>query len=182
MVEGRIFNCGFPAMAHEFAAKLRLTALVLGCTTGKELCARFRAVNPATAFDVERSRKWLQGRALPRTPQVYEDWAKLLGTSRGGDWLAACRVEAFLAEVSALFDADPGDLLRRAGQGGAHAEANAGPWHAVGHLLSGAFAAYSYAWSPYHRGQLIRGALTIAPGKGSTLTASYSELFTGQPV
>src|SRR5688572_12584306 len=129
------------AMAHEFPAKLRLTAALLGCATGKELCARFRAINPARAFDLERSRKWLQGRALPRQAQVYEDWAKLLGTARGGDWLAACTVEAFLEEVSGLFDADPGDLLRRADRHRAHAGAGTEPQHGGGHLLSGAYAA-----------------------------------------
>lgn len=169
-------------MAHEFPAKLRLTAVVLGCATGKELCARFRAVNPATAFDVERSRKWLQGRALPRQVQVYEDWAKLLGTRRGGDWVAACTLEAFVDEVAALFDADPGDLLRRADRLGARAAAGPEPHQGASHLLSGVYAAYSHAWSPYHRGQLIRGALSIVPGKGSSLVATYSELFTGQPV
>ena len=49
------------------AAKLRITAALLGCATRKELCARFRSVNPATEFDLERSYKWLQGRALPRS-------------------------------------------------------------------------------------------------------------------
>lgn len=182
LIEGQIFNRGISAMAHELPAKLRLTAVLLGCTPGKELCARFRAVNHTTAFDLERSRKWLQGRALPRQAQVYEDWAKLLGTSRGGGWLAACTLEAFLEEVSALFDADPGDLLRQADRLGARAAAGLESQQRASHLLSGVYAAYSHAWSPYHRGQLIRGALSLAPGKGSSLVATYSELFTGQPV
>ena len=51
-------------MTQEFAIKLRLTAALLGCGTHKDLCARFRAVNPSTGFDLTRSEKWLQGRAI----------------------------------------------------------------------------------------------------------------------
>ena len=40
---------------EELAAKLRLTAAALGCTTHKDLCGRFSALNPATEFDLERS-------------------------------------------------------------------------------------------------------------------------------
>ena len=174
---------GWPAEWRiEFAAKLRLTAALFGCTTGKELCNRFRAINPVTGFDLERSRKWLQGRALPRQIQVYDDWAKLLGTARTGHWLARCTLDAFLDEVATLFDADPSDLLRRANQLASRSEQVAVTQHSSGHTLGGAYVAYSHAWSPYHRGQLIRGTLVITPSKGVGLVASYSEMFTGQPV
>ncbi len=49
----------------ELALKLRLTSAALGCHGRKELCARFRAANPHTHFDLERSHKWMQGRATP---------------------------------------------------------------------------------------------------------------------
>jgi hypothetical protein len=41
-------------MYAEFAIKLRLTSVALGCSSRKELCARFRAVNPATQCDLDR--------------------------------------------------------------------------------------------------------------------------------
>lgn len=53
-------------MVRDFGHKLRITAALLGCASQKDLCARFRAVNPATAFKLERSYKWMHGRALPR--------------------------------------------------------------------------------------------------------------------
>ena len=60
-------------MAVAFAAKLRMAAAALGYTSRKELCARFRAVNPATQCDLDRLNKWVQGRALPRAASVYAD-------------------------------------------------------------------------------------------------------------
>lgn len=170
-------------MTQEFAIKLRLTAVLLGCGTHKELCARFRAVNPSTGFDLARSEKWLQGRAMPRSPQVYEDWAKLLRTERPANWLIGCAMEAFLAEACACFDADPRELWRRAGLSGA--PAGAGGWSSAAggrHYLCGAYACYSHAWSPYYRGRLIRATLRIEPARGSRLAAAYSETIAGGTV
>src|SRR4030095_10089810 len=62
-------------LAREIDRKLRLTAAFLGAATRKDLARAFHRVNAATPFDVERAHKWLQGRATPREPQVYEDWA-----------------------------------------------------------------------------------------------------------
>ena len=42
--------------------KLRFAAVVLGCTTRKELALAFRSINPETSFDVERADMWLSGR------------------------------------------------------------------------------------------------------------------------
>jgi hypothetical protein len=69
-------------MSADFARKLQLTAALLGCTTRKELCAAFRAVNPATDFELERAHKWLQGRAMPRGMAIYAEWAQVIGTAR----------------------------------------------------------------------------------------------------
>ncbi len=170
-------------MTQDFATKLRLTATLLGCGTHKDLCARFRAVNASTGFDLTRSEKWLQGRAMPRSPQVYEDWAKLLRTERPADWLVACSVDTFLAEVCARFDTDPEELRRRAGLTGAAASAAA--WAAAGgarHYLCGHYACYSHAWSTYYRRRLIRGSLRIEPTRGSRLAATYSEAIAGGTV
>ena len=69
-------------MVRDFGAKLRITAAALGCASQKDLCARFREANPGTIFELDRSYKWMQGRALPRSVGLYEDWAALLGTGR----------------------------------------------------------------------------------------------------
>jgi hypothetical protein len=170
-------------MRAEFAAKLRLTAAVLGNVTHKGLCARFRMVNPNTPCDLDRLHKWIQGRALPRSPQLYEDWAKVLGTRRSGTWLAACSTEEFRDELARLYGANVEDMLR-AGSPRIRSEASNGASTDPGSLrtLRGAFACYSLAWSPHYAGRLIRGALRLGQGKGSTLRASYTEALIGGPV
>jgi hypothetical protein len=94
--------------------------------------------------------------------------------ARSGTWLAACSTEAFLDEVCALFSADRAQVTAAAAAFGGDA------WAAVGAAdaadpVCGRYAAYSWAWSPYRRGQLIRGLLRIAPGKRGRLDAVYSE-------
>jgi len=165
-----------PAMQSDFATKLRVTAAALGCASRKDLCARFRAVNPGTHFDLERSHKWLQGRALPRSAQVYDDWAKVLGTKRSGAWLASCTGDAFLEEICALYDADPATLAERAEVSAEDAAGAASHSHSEAGYLCGTYVCYSLAWSPYYRGQIIRGALTVGTGrKGVPLQACYAE-------
>lgn len=157
-------------MAREIDRKLRLTAALLGAVTRKDLAAAFRRVNPATTFDVERANKWLQGRARPREQQVYEDWAKLIDLGRDGAWIAECDSEAFLDAVCARHQRDR-DTLRRQADG---AEGHAGAHHDHDVSLAGTYACYSHAWSPYFRGQLIRGSLAIAAA-AQRLSASYTE-------
>jgi hypothetical protein len=159
----------------EFALKLRVTAAFLGCATRKDLCARFRAVNPATDADLERVHKWLQGRALPRSSRIYDDWARLVGTGRPPHWLATCTTRQLLDELATLHGADPDRLLALAGAGGGPAS-EAADRRPGGHYLCGAYACYSHAWSPYYAGHLIRGGLGIeehAPGE--PLLATYVE-------
>ncbi|TXL71473.1 hypothetical protein FHP25_30045 [Vineibacter terrae] len=157
-------------MAREIDRKLRLTAALLGTVTRKDLAAAFRRVNPATAFDVERASKWLQGRARPREQQVYEDWAKLVDLGRAGAWIAECDSEAFLDALCARHQRDP-DTLRRHADG---ADGPAGHHHEHDVSLAGIYACYSHAWSPYFHGRLIRGALAIVPA-AQRLSASYAE-------
>ncbi|MBC2834432.1 hypothetical protein [Paragemmobacter straminiformis] len=159
-------------MSLSFAQKLGITAVVLGCSTRKELCARFRALNPATEFDLERSFKWLQGKSLPRSMTVYEDWARLLGTGRGGTWLAGCSVEAFSEEVCALFQADAREVQARTA-------AFLGEKAATGDALVGDFVCYSWAWSPFHQGLLIRGEMALRPAAQGKVGAVYSEQLDG---
>jgi len=159
-------------VAREIDRKLRLTAALLGAVTRKDLAAAFRRANPATPFDVDRAHKWLQGRARPREPQVYEDWAKLLDLGRSGQWIAECDSEAFLDAICARHQRDRHTLAHLL-EGPA---APTGQQQERGPPLAGIYACYSHAWSPYFRGRLIRGELsiTVAPTP-QRLSASYAE-------
>ncbi|MGH8428838.1 MAG: hypothetical protein ACREUF_00385, partial [Solimonas sp.] len=164
-----------------FATKLRMAAAALGCSSRKEFCARFRKANPATQCDLDRLNKWMQGRSLPRASSVYVDFATVIGVPKPGRWIADCSLEEFAAELAAHTGVDaatlavPDSLARR------------GNPRAAGLLggvatLSGAFAAYSPAWSPHFRGRLVRGALRLTPGKGGALVATYTEALLGRNV
>jgi hypothetical protein len=164
-------------MAQHIAQKLRLTSALLGTVTRKDLAAAFRAVNPKTAFDLGRADKWLQGRARPRQMSVYDDWARLLELEQPGAWVAESDLASFTAAIAARHGVDGAELGRRAGtqfEAHGHDERGSG--------LTGTYACYSRAWSPYYRGQLIKGRMSIEPGPGAHgLTATYREtLPTGQ--
>lgn len=161
-------------MSTNLAKKLSVTAAVLGCSSRKELCARFRTVNPATEFDLDRSYKWLQGRSMPRSQQVYEDWARLICTQRSGTWLSACSTEAFLDEICELFSADRDQLVGSAAAFGGAAWDDALQTDAHDPVC-GLYVAYSWAWSPYQRGKLIRGFFRLAPSRRARLEAHYAE-------
>lgn len=166
-------------MAQHIAQKLRLTSALLGTVTRKDLAAAFRAVNPKTAFDLGRADKWLQGRARPRQMSVYDDWAKLLGLEQPGAWIAESELPAFTAAIAARHGIDGAELERRAGM---QFEASTHDERGLGSGLAGTYACYSRAWSPYYRGQLIKGRLSIEPGPGAHgLMATYREILpTGQ--
>ncbi|MFK0690850.1 hypothetical protein ACFX5Q_22000 [Mesorhizobium sp. IMUNJ 23033] len=167
-------------MAQYIAQKLRLTSAVLGTVTRKDLAAAFRRVNPETSFDLGRADKWLQGRAQPRQLSVYDDWAKVLRLEQPGAWIAECDLASFTAAISARHGIDRNELERRAS-----AQLEASSSHddrGLGIALAGTYACYSRALSPYYRGQLIRGDLSIEAGPGAHgLSAIYREaLPTGQ--
>jgi hypothetical protein len=174
---------------RDVAAKLRITAALLGCAGQRELCAAFRRVNPRTEFDLWRSYKWIQGRSLPRSSQVYEDWIAVCGLDRPGGWLAACTLEEFVAAACARHDVERAALLRRAGLDGGRDRKDArhvgAPPIAVGaeeDYLCGAYACYSHAQSPYYRGRLVRGAMVVerAPRRVEGLVATYSQALFGR--
>lgn len=171
-------------MVRDFGAKLRITAAVLGCASQKDLCARFREVNPRTIFELDRSYKWMQGRALPRSIGLYEDWATLMGAERPAAWLQSCTVDEFLELVCGHFEVSREALVARAGLGArappeaAEPAAAPEPRDALpGHHLAGVYACYSHAWSPYVEGRIIRGTLVIDAAARSppSLLASYIE-------
>src|SRR5919112_1632919 len=85
------------------ALKLRLTLVALGVTP-KDLCGRFSAVNPNTAFTPQNAYKWLSGKSAPRMSQVYNDWAHVLGGDLTGAFIAASLFEEFASTVSARYD------------------------------------------------------------------------------
>ena len=164
-------------MAIDVPAKLRRTAAALGCASGEELCLRFRSVNPGTECRPERLRAWLRGHAVPHSARFYADWAVVAGISRPGPWIAECDVGAFADELAMRHGERTTPSAARDLVG--HA-AQASPTPAV--TLCGAFACYSHAWSPAHRGQLIRGTLRIHRGGEGEVRAVYSETLLGDTI
>jgi hypothetical protein len=165
------------AMVVDLAGKLRLTALLLGCDSAAALCARFRDFNDATECRPDRVRDWLRGRAQPRTRRLFEDWVRLLGVDRPGKWIQECGFAVFATELESLHGDRVTGLAAQALRGrGRPAATDTGYGHAH---LRGAYACYSQAWSPAHRGQIIRGALRIRERDGAGLEAAYSETLLG---
>jgi len=159
-------------VARDIDRKLRLTAAFLGAIARKDLASAFRRVNSKTTFDVGRADKWLQGRAQPREPQIYEDWAKLLEIDRSPRWLADCEVGELLDVLSERHGRDRVEL-ERALDGVGRSIGRRGP----GLSLNGFFVCYSYAWSPYFRGQVVRGELEIGSAMAADrLRVTYSEM------
>ena len=159
-------------MAQDIDRKLRLTAALLGTVARKDLAAAFRRVNANTSFDIGRADKWLQGRAQPRERQVYEDWAKVLELDRPGQWVADCDIETFLEEICTRHGRDRKVLAR-------DIEVFASRVNGQGPALSlaGTFVCYSHAWSPYFRGRLIRGELTVTTSSTpNRMHAIYTEV------
>ena len=167
-------------MVVAFDAKLRMAAKAIGCTSRKEICARFRAVNPATQCDLDRLNKWVQGRSLPRSASVYDDLARVIGTTKTGRWVAGCDLDDFAAELAALTGTDVAILTKRAADQARSAPGAGGLFGGVA-TLAGAYAAYSPAWSPHFKGRLVRGSLRLTPGGGG-LSAFYNESLMGQSI
>lgn len=157
----------------DVSGKLRLTAAALDCAGQKELCAAFRRVNPNTTFTLDRSYKWMQGRSLPRSARLYEEWGAVLGLDQPMEWVASCTLGEFADALCTRRGLDRATLLRRSGlSGGAEASLTTADGY-----LCGAYACYSHAQSPYHRGRIIRGALAIgaAPRRAEGLVATYAQ-------
>lgn len=161
-------------MARDIDRKLRATAAVLGLITRKDLAAAFRRVNAATAFDIERAHKWLQGRSHPRDARIYQDWAHVLDIDRSAEWIANSEFDEFLEVVATRHKANR-ETLSLQGRP-RHSEHISGA-NEVHSGLPGTYVCYSHAWSPYFRGQMIRGALSIVDGASASVRqVTYSEV------
>ena len=148
--------------------KLRFAAVVLGCTTRKELALAFRSINPETSFDVERADKWLSGKAMPRGGDIYRDWSRLLDLDRPLEWMAACSAEELADVVTQRHSLSSELLLERARDfpHGARRQPAPRPPDGGASFLEGAYACYSFSFSPYFPGWLIRSSMIIGPGHG----------------
>lgn len=166
----------FTGMRTTLAAKLRLTETILGCVGLADLCARFRALNEGTECRPGLLVDWLRGRGFPQTAELFDDWATLLGLARSGAWLAGCTFAEFSAElVHAHGKRVDGLALRAVGN-----RLDPDPPHSRAEpRLCGAYACYSQAWSPSHRGQIIRGSLRIQRTAEGFLAATYGERLLG---
>lgn len=160
-------------MARDIDRKLRTTAAVLGLSTRKDLAAAFRRVNAATPFDIERAHKWLQGRSSPRDVRLYQDWVRVLDLDQSAEWIANCEFDAFLDVVARRYDVDREALYRQSRSKHAARFSTANDSHSN---LAGTYVCYSNAWSPYFRGQIIRGELLIADAESAAgPLVTYSE-------
>lgn len=197
LMEPRREDSGAPAVSgsserSELSRKLQLTTIALGCPTSKELCARFAAVNPNTAFTAQNAYKWLRGKATPRLASVYDDWARVLGDEFTGAFVAASSFEEFaehvrlrhrvpeaaIAKLSAPPPAEP-----VSGNGADDQAGSLVPlvWQSS-HVLCGRYLAISFAWSRGEAGRLILGSMDITPSQDGPPEARYTEFLFGQRV
>jgi hypothetical protein len=161
-------------LARDFGAKLRLTTAALGSKRQKDLALAFRRADPDTTFDLPRSYKWVQGRTLPRSARLYEEWAALLGLGCTAKQSLTESMDAFWARLTRRY----GPV--RLGAPGANRRRGSAPFPpaAKGEMAPphSYYACYSHAQSPYFQGQVIRGSLWISlPSGGQGSVAHYSQ-------
>jgi hypothetical protein len=171
--------------SRHLALKLRLTSLALGCSTHKELCARFAAINRTTLFVPQNAYKWLSGKAMPRASSVYEDWVRVLDGALTAPFIASSSFQEFQDAICTRFAVPETALAILRTEAGLSANREPvlvaasfatgnGP-QLAGHWLEGAYLAISPAWSSTEGGRLIVGAVTIHPNTTQRLQISYSE-------
>lgn len=178
--------------SRHLALKLRLTSLVLCCSTHKELCARFATSNQTTQFVPQNAYKWLSGKAMPRASSVYEDWARVLGGALTAPFLASSSFEEFQDAVCTRFvvpETALSALRAEAGLPQSPAQVVAissltrgSERQPSGLWLEGAYLAISPAWSRADAGRLIIGAVSIHTDAIQRLQISYGESLPGRQV
>ncbi|MCA0922162.1 hypothetical protein [Pseudooceanicola nanhaiensis] len=132
-------------------------------------------MNPATEFELERSYKWLQGKALPRSNTIYEDWASLLGSDKSGAWIAGSSVEAFVDELCTLFSVEREELAARAGEFSGSRGLLDQKTELSEDPVCGTFVGFSWAWSPHRQGQLIQARMRVSQKTRRALEMDYRE-------
>ncbi|QCI67851.1 hypothetical protein [Phreatobacter stygius] len=174
--------------------KLRLTSLALGCSTSKELCARFAAVNPETAFTVQNAYKWVRGKATPRLSSVYDDWARILGGGLAASFVAASSFDEFAQTIRGhlpvpdaalaklrLDHPTPPPLTPPVGEASARTVVRQPSWR-PNHWLAGCYLVISLSWSQAEMGNLILGRAEITPADGDDFAVRYTESLFGQDI
>ena len=186
-----VFSAGSGA---ELAMKLQLTSLALGCSTSKELCARFAAVNPETAFTTQNAYKWVRGKATPRLSSVYEDWARILGGGLTASFVAASSFDEFAQMIGRHLPVPDSALTKlrhdhpslpvpaAPANGPVAGSAMQQPSLRPNQWLAGDYLAVSLAWSQLKTGNLILGRAEIAPADGGDFSIRYTESLFGQDV
>ncbi len=167
-------------MTRDLGLKLRLTQLVTGCVTQKALHARFKQVNPQTGYEPERAYKWVQDRAAPRDPSVYQDLARVLDLPVTGETIRSCSFEEFRRLVEARHGPAPAVASRQVLANWADLR----PVHppqatALPSYLAGQYLTFSMAWSSLHAGRMVFGGLILRPVDGGGLLAVYVERLPG---
>ena len=116
---------------------------------------------------------------MPRGQHFFEDWRLVIGSERHPAWIETSSIDAFAEELAVGTGISLEDLWQREERLQRRGDAAPAVLGAQ-RTLYGAFACYSHAWSPRHRGMLIRGSLLIEPGARNRLHATYVEaLMTG---
>lgn len=174
-----------PEQGKVLANKLRLTSLALGCSTNKELCARFAAINPTTAFVAQNAYKWLSGKAMPRVSSVYEDWAQVLGGGVNAPFIASSSFDEFAAVLSELFSVperalnnlrqEIGPPLMLSVNESQDSNEALAPLRPSDQFLIGNYLAISPAWSRGEANKLILGVAKIEANGSKCLQVTYSE-------
>jgi hypothetical protein len=93
--------------AGPFARKLLMAVEVLGYRSLAELVARVRTTSPGTSITLDRAYKWLQGRAMPQDPAIYDDLARAFGLGEEGTFVRDSSVEAFVERLRRARGVDP---------------------------------------------------------------------------
>lgn len=97
----------------------------------------------------------------------------MLDLDRSSQWIADCDAEVFLDEICLRHGRDRETLLRSPEASGSRRGSKA----RAALELAGTFVCYSHAWSPYFRGQLIRGELTVGfESSPNRLPVTYTEV------
>ena len=183
---GSVISSGSkPDQGKVLANKLRLTSLVLGCSTNKELCSRFASVNPSTAFVAQNAYKWLGGKAMPRVSSVYEDWAQVLGGGVSAPFIASSSFDEFAAALGKLYSVPQKALaslqqeLAPPVDPSTNAEGSAGDavrlTQPADQFLVGDYLALSSAWSRGEAGRLIIGYVRVEAKGRMGLQVDYCE-------